>query len=919
MKKLFLIGVVSIGFIIALAMLFVVTTSAEEISGGIYGGLNDHWGISGNVKSPVIINSQVVIEADAKLVIEPGTLILFTGEIPGGGYISIKKGGSLIAEGTSDNWVIFSSAEDYYPSRIRVDGGNVILKHCFFDNIPAIDLIYAEIKMERCIMKREKLRYRPSWGLFMNINCTSAKIISNLFVGMSKDEKGGTGYIFVCGSHSPTDNYPVVIEKNIFKNNEAGSPSEQLYILNIDERGSALIRQNIIKNNKNAIGIYIGKVKFENENCGIFSNLITGNGKGIVFDSSLESFPIKNNAIYKNYEYDFYSKRKKVDVSSNYWGTESPDMKKNYGPINFLPYLKEPPFSVPVEKDTGVPTWTGLIATWVRMLENKDSEMRNYVVNCLDRFEDMNKRAAVEANEKTLELEMEDYYQKGIIYGIAGQFERAKQSFLKALEADHLRERAKICLELTEDILEQKLKTDAAFHMFKGITYHNTDIYNDRAIVEYRKVIDIYPNYALAHNNLAVVYYKNEDYNLAIRHCDVAIKNGFKVNSKFLEAIEVCRIKQQMVEELEEATKASEKGVTARKWQGSENRTTELFKIDNNKWSIYWEGKGGSVRVFIYQVYDSKSTLIDGFSGHEGKRNINQCGVFYIEIASNYNWEVSIDVADDKQEEEPSKKGEKTSPEKVISQREIKYNYYVSERFGEYESKLQGKVISDYDERKNKIREIYYDKKGKAQSKITYEYNDKGDEIRKVTSVIKNNILEITEERVYRYKYDEKGNKIEKDYYYNSEGRHLAEKIVYEYNDEGNETKRIYYEGQGAKKGRIIFRYDENNNIEEIEEIYRWEKTLQKYDKDGSSVKNVFHSGRLLYEIFYNPNGKMVEKKQYDPYGKVVRGILCNFDVEGRIVEEVSYRYEEKFGKTQEVPFRKILYEYQSQVELRRN
>jgi len=259
-------------------------------------------------------------------------------------------------------------------------------------------------------------------------------------------------------------------------------------------------------------------------------------------------------------------------------------------------------------------------------------------------------------------------------------------------------------------------------------------------------------------------------------------------------------------------------------------------------------------------------------------------------------------------------KKEAALPEKVISQREIKYDYYVFERFGEYESKLQGKVISDYDERKNKIREIYYDKEGKAQSKITYEYNDKGDEIRRITSVIKNNILKIAEERVYRYKYDEKGNKIEKDYY--NSGGHLLEKIVYEYDDEGNEARRICYDGYGNKKWRIIFRYDENNNIEEIEEIYRWEKTLQKYDKDGSSVKNVFSSGGLLYEIFYNPNGKMIEKKQYDPSGKVIRGILCNFDAEGRIVEEVSYRYEEKFGKTQEVPFRKILYEYQSPVEL---
>jgi len=50
----------------------------------------------------------------------------------------------------------------------------------------------------------------------------------------------------------------------------------------------------------------------------------------------------------------------------------------------------------------------------------------------------------------------------------------------------------------------------------------------------YQKAIELAPDYFLAHNNLAVVYYSRQEYELAIRHADLAAKIGYAVSPEFL-------------------------------------------------------------------------------------------------------------------------------------------------------------------------------------------------------------------------------------------------------------------------------------------------------------------------------------------------------------------------------------------------
>ena len=63
----------------------------------------------------------------------------------------------------------------------------------------------------------------------------------------------------------------------------------------------------------------------------------------------------------------------------------------------------------------------------------------------------------------------------------------------------------------------------------------------DEAIVEYKKVIAINPNYAKAYYGLALVYYSKEQYSLAIKHCDMVIELGDTVDPEFLELLKLYR------------------------------------------------------------------------------------------------------------------------------------------------------------------------------------------------------------------------------------------------------------------------------------------------------------------------------------------------------------------------------------------
>lgn len=77
------------------------------------------------------------------------------------------------------------------------------------------------------------------------------------------------------------------------------------------------------------------------------------------------------------------------------------------------------------------------------------------------------------------------------------------------------------------------------------ITYNNLgNAYADinkkeETIAGYKKAIELDPDYAAAHNNLAVLYYEKKQYDLAIHHFNRVIELGFghRIDPGFLEIL----------------------------------------------------------------------------------------------------------------------------------------------------------------------------------------------------------------------------------------------------------------------------------------------------------------------------------------------------------------------------------------------
>jgi len=61
------------------------------------------------------------------------------------------------------------------------------------------------------------------------------------------------------------------------------------------------------------------------------------------------------------------------------------------------------------------------------------------------------------------------------------------------------------------------------------------------SIITNLKALELEPTFPIAHNNLAIAYLENEEYDLAVKHCDKAIDLGYEVAPEILKQIETHR------------------------------------------------------------------------------------------------------------------------------------------------------------------------------------------------------------------------------------------------------------------------------------------------------------------------------------------------------------------------------------------
>lgn len=194
------------------------------------------------------------------------------------------------------------------------------------------------------------------------------------------------------------------------------------------------------------------------------------------------------------------------------------------------------------------------------------------------------------------------------------------------------------------------------------------------------------------------------------------------------------------------------------------------------------------------------------------------------------------------------------------------------------DGKISSKTVSFYDARGRQIGNDSYsaalDKTMSAPSKTVLVLDDSGHTVELKVYAMKS---PETVDVLHKFKYDSKGNQIERDY-----GR--SGKSVVSFDAGNNETSVTHYNGEGRIYGKTFTEYDaQNRRIKLI--IHR----------DGM----FYHDARLRYEISY----------VYDERGRIIEQITKEFNVEPNVTTShapepgrIVYKYDEaRHGKEKSV------------------
>lgn len=118
---------------------------------------------------------------------------------------------------------------------------------------------------------------------------------------------------------------------------------------------------------------------------------------------------------------------------------------------------------------------------------------------------------------------VERRYVKGLNHAINGNFREAKKEFKEGLNLAPNFEQFKQGLKIIDDVLQQRIKTQTAIHLFKSANYANFG-FLDKSIAEDEKAIKLNPNYAIAYNSLATGYIQKLQHDKAVHYLNKAIE-----------------------------------------------------------------------------------------------------------------------------------------------------------------------------------------------------------------------------------------------------------------------------------------------------------------------------------------------------------------------------------------------------------
>ncbi len=207
-------------------------------------------------------------------------------------------------------------------------------------------------------------------------------------------------------------------------------------------------------------------------------------------------------------------------------------------------------------------------------------------------------------------------------------------------------------------------------------------------------------------------------------------------------------------------------------------------------------------------------------------------------------------------------------------------------------------VSCNQSEKKNDLTEENLKGKVKSITENTYEAVDKFGQIEKGDVLVDSSAV-YTDDGHFKI-YNEKGNKIEENYY-NSNGS-LIYKNTYKYDEKGNKIEENYYNSNGRLYSKTTYKYDEKGNM--IEDNF--------YDSDDGSLiyKNTYkydEKGNKIEEYHYDEDGKFNYKYtyKYDEKGNNIE--KNNYDSNGRLDSKYTYEYDKNNNWTQRIQYKNTI------------
>ena len=178
-------------------------------------------------------------------------------------------------------------------------------------------------------------------------------------------------------------------------------------------------------------------------------------------------------------------------------------------------------------------------------------------------------------------------------------------------------------------------------------------------------------------------------------------------------------------------------------------------------------------------------------------------------------------------------------------------------------------VSCNQSEKKNDLTEENLKGKVKSITENTYEAVDKFGQIEKGDILVDSSAV-YTDDGHFKI-YNEKGNKIEENYY-NSNGS-LIYKNTYKYDEKGNKIEENYYNSNGRLYSKTTYKYDEKGNM--IEDNF--------YDSDDGSLiyKNTYK---------YDEKGNIIEENHYDSNGRLDSKYTYEYDKNNNWTQRIEYK-----------------------------